>query len=50
MANFTYARSLGMWTGYSTDTKPVNIDKDTLAYEYDTQNTYIYTGTEWVLI
>jgi len=50
MANFQYARLLGVWTGYSTDTKPTNIDRDTLAYEYDTTNTYIWTGTEWKVI
>lgn len=48
MAAFKFSTSLLMWTGYSTDTKPTaNIDRDSLAYEYDTKLSFIWTGTEW---
>jgi hypothetical protein len=51
MAAFKFSTSLLIWTGYSTDTKPTaNIDRDSLAMEFDTGNSYIWTGTEWLPI
>ena len=44
---WTYDVQLGLYTGLSTVAKPTNVDRDTVAYEYDTGNLYIFDGTIW---
>lgn len=34
--------------GYSTDTKPMGVEVNSLFYVYDTRESFIYTGTEWL--
>jgi len=45
-----YSTRLRCYTGVSTDPKPTTgIDRDSLAYEYDTGNVYIFDATTWCL-
>jgi hypothetical protein len=36
--------------GDSTESKPVNVDKGSTFYEFDTGNAYIFTGSTWVVL
>jgi hypothetical protein len=36
--------------GNSTETKPMNVDKGSTYYEFDTGNAYIFTGVSWVVL
>lgn len=47
---FKYSVYLGLYIGYSTDTRPANVDAGTLIYEYDTGDAYMWTGTEWKIV
>jgi hypothetical protein len=47
---WVYSTRLRCYTGVSADVKPTeNISRDTLAYEYDTADVYIYDGALWNL-
>jgi hypothetical protein len=45
-----YSEELGMWTGLSSVAKPLNIERDTVAFEYDTGNKYVFDGSNWVMV
>lgn len=36
--------------GLSTDSKPTNVDKNTLFLELDTGDFYYFDGTEWLKV
>lgn len=47
---YTTEKNQVTYYGYSTDTKPSGVAVNSLFYVYDTKESYIYTGTEWVLL
>lgn len=36
--------------GYSTDTKPTDVDLNDIFVEFDTGDAYAWNGLEWILI
>lgn len=47
---FTLVGSTGNLKGESTDTKPTNVEVNTLFVELDTGDVYYYDGTQWAKV
>lgn len=45
---WVYSKELSAWTGISTETKPLGVERNERSIEYDTQKSFIFDGADWV--